>query len=202
MFLRMYLIVGALMHEIRSKQCADVSSGNLVLAEEREATLSRSAARALENTLVLLFAVHHDVSLPCEYYSSSALGVVEYVSRDDMRAAIRTLDDTRLGGKYIRVKEVKELNNAFAILFKTCSAALLCLPVARLIVWLGSKRKQEYVAIYFAALPIAGARSRDWWRIYAAFIMWGFRTSSVGTRMVRGMSSAWRASRNVFIICE
>eukprot|EP00752_Nemacystus_decipiens_P005475 g4957.t1 len=32
-------------------------------------------------------------------------GVVEYVSRDDMKNAIRTLDDTRLGGKYIRVRE-------------------------------------------------------------------------------------------------
>lgn len=35
-------------------------------------------------------------------------GVVEYVSRDDMKNAIRTLDDTRLGGKYIRVREVSE----------------------------------------------------------------------------------------------
>lgn len=36
-------------------------------------------------------------------------GVVEYLSRDDMKAAIRNLDDTRLGGKYIRVRE--ENNN-------------------------------------------------------------------------------------------
>lgn len=37
-----------------------------------------------------------------------ASGVVEYLSRDDMKAAVRTLDDTRLGGKYIRVKEVRK----------------------------------------------------------------------------------------------
>lgn len=39
--------------------------------------------------------------------SVSKTGVVEYLSRDDMKAAIRTLDDTRLGGKYIRIREVR-----------------------------------------------------------------------------------------------
>ncbi|CAM9649306.1 unnamed protein product [Sphacelaria rigidula] len=36
-----------------------------------------------------------------------SMSVVEYLSRDDMKSAIRVLDDTRLGGKYIRVKEVR-----------------------------------------------------------------------------------------------
>lgn len=39
--------------------------------------------------------------------ATAMAGVVEYVSRDDMKNAIRTLDDTRLGGKYIRVREVR-----------------------------------------------------------------------------------------------
>lgn len=39
-------------------------------------------------------------------WSVGVSGVVEYLSRDDMKAAIRNLDDTRLGGKYIRVREV------------------------------------------------------------------------------------------------
>ena len=40
--------------------------------------------------------------------TTAMAGVVEYVSRDDMKNAIRTLDDTRLGGKYIRVREVRQ----------------------------------------------------------------------------------------------
>lgn len=36
------------------------------------------------------------------------LGVVEYLSREDMKTAVRQLDDTRLGGKYIRVREVRQ----------------------------------------------------------------------------------------------
>lgn len=55
---------------------------------------------------MILFVPSHDSSIrPIMALHMS--GVVEYVSRDDMKAAIRTLDDTRLGGKYIRVREVR-----------------------------------------------------------------------------------------------
>lgn len=36
---------------------------------------------------------------------------MEYVSREDMKNAIRSLDDTRLGGKYIRVREVRGIRH-------------------------------------------------------------------------------------------
>lgn len=51
--------------------------------------------------------------MPVLMWPVGVSGVVEYLSRDDMKAAIRNLDDTRLGGKYIRVREVSDVCRVF-----------------------------------------------------------------------------------------
>jgi len=54
---------------------------------------------------------------------SKGYGVVEYKSYDDMRYAIRKLDDTELEGSYIRVREVCIIRNIFFL----CVLLFLCM---------------------------------------------------------------------------